>query len=320
MPDVLITGGAGFIGSHLTHRLADNGYEVRVFDNLFRANEDNLATIKGRPDVEFVRGDIQNYRAVSDAMEDVDSVVHLAAVCLNRSIDYPARALEVNLLGTNTVLQAAADHDIDRVLAASSASVYGNQPIPMAEDDKPRPQTPYGISKLGLEFLLDFYAEHHGIDYAAYRFFNVYGPGQPTDAYYTSVINVFVENLLAGDAPTIHGSGEQTMDFVHVEDVARALELGLEADVEKEIFNVGSGEMTSISELAELLIDIVGADVEPKYVDRDVVVSERKASTSHAKERLGFETEIPLDEGLAEVVEWITNDRSTPPHQPTSQK
>lgn len=311
MADVLITGGAGFIGSHLAQRLTDDGWDVRVFDNLYRSGTEHIESVLDGTDVEFVRGDVQNYRAVDAAMEDVDYVVHLAAVCLNRSVEYPEKSLEVNLLGTNTVLRAAAENDVEKVLAASSASVYGDQEIPMRESDRPRPQTPYGISKLSLEHLLSFYAEQYDIDYVAYRFFNVYGPGQHTDAYYTSVINVFVERLLAGEPPVIHGSGEQTMDFVHVRDVARALQLGLELPGTRDVVNVGSGEMTSISELAELLIDVVGADVEPQYEERDVIVSERRAGTEHAKEVLGFETKVDLRAGLAEVVEWMRDDRQS---------
>jgi len=187
--------------------------------------------------------------------------------------------------------------------------VYGDQSVPMRESDRPKPQTPYGISKLGLEHLLEFYAGQYDLDFLAYRFFNVYGPGQHTDAYYTNVINVFVERLLAGDPPVVHGSGEQSMDFVHVRDVARALHCGVESDATGEVVNVGSGEMTSISELAETLIDVVGVDVEPTYKDRDVIVSQRRAATEHAESVLGFETEIDLRSGLGEVVDWIASDR-----------
>ena len=309
MADVLVTGGAGFIGSHLAQRLSDDGYSVRVFDNLSRANGPQSERVLKGGDVEFVRGDVENYRAVENAMDDVDTVVHLAAVCLNRSIEYPEKSLQVNLLGTNTVLRAAVETDVEKVLAASSASVYGDQSVPMRESDRPKPQTPYGISKLGLEHLLEFYAGQYDLDFLAYRFFNVYGPGQHTDAYYTNVINVFVERLLAGDPPVVHGSGEQSMDFVHVRDVARALHCGVESDATGEVVNVGSGEMTSISELAETLIDVVGVDVEPTYKDRDVIVSQRRAATEHAESVLGFETEIDLRSGLGEVVDWIASDR-----------
>jgi len=308
---VLITGGAGFIGSRLAHRLHDAGYEVRLFDNFFRGRRENVADLVGEPDVELIRGDVRNYDAVVDAMAGADAVVHLAAICLNRSVEYPGESLAVNLIGSNTVFEAAVETDVDRVLAASSASVYGDQPIPMAETDRPAPQTPYGTAKIGLEHLLHFYGNYHDLDYVAYRFFNVYGPGQHTDAYYTSVINVFIERLLNGNEPVIHGSGEQTMDFVHVDDIARALELGLETENTREVVNVGSGEMTSITELATELVDIVGADVEPVYKDRDVVVSERQADTRHAADVLGFTTEVSVRQGLTDVVEWMKAERDS---------
>jgi UDP-glucose 4-epimerase len=302
---VLITGGCGFIGSTLASTLHDQGYEVRLLDNLLRGNEENVQHLLEEENVELFRGDVRNREVVDHAIDGVNYVVHLAATCLNRSTVYPTESIEVNTMGSNKVFQAAVEEDVDKLLFASSASIYGNQDVPMQEDDRPTPQTPYGISKQASEQLLEYYAENHGLDYISYRFFNVYGAGQDTDAYYTSVINVFVQRLVRGDPPVIHGSGEQTMDFIHVKDIARALKLGIEADVTREVFNVGSGESTSIAELAELLIDIVGAEVDPQYEDRDVLVSHRKASTDKAKEEFGFEAQVPLRNGLEEVVDYV---------------
>lgn len=303
--DVLITGGCGFIGSQLAKDLHDRGYNIRILDNLHRGELDNLGILLEHDDVELIRGDIRDREIVSAAMKNIDYVVHLAATCLNRSIKYPTESLQVNMLGTNTVFNVAVEHDVEKILYASSASVYGEQSIPMAEDDAVSPQTPYGISKYCAELLAGFYAEQEDIPFIGYRFFNVYGAGQDTDAYYTSVINVFVQRLVNGDPPIIHGSGEQTMDFINVRDISRALYLGINSDVENEVFNVGSGNMTSIADLAEILIDIVGSDVQPQYKDRDVLVSHRQASTEKAKEKLGFESEVSVRDGLEEVVESV---------------
>lgn len=307
---VLITGGCGFIGSRLANQLHDE-YDLRLLDNLLRGEASNLGGLDEQPDVELIRGDIRDREVVDKAVSGVDIVVHLAATNINRSVAYPGEALHVNMIGTNNVFQAAIEQDVEKVLFASSASVYGDQGLPMHEDDKPQPQTPYGISKLAGEYLLDYYDREENLDYVAYRFFNVYGPGQDTDAYYTSVINVFIERLARGEPPVIHGSGEQSMDFVHVDDITLALQKGIETDETNTLYNVGSGESTSISELATLLIDIMGVDVEPEYESRDVLVSHRRASTDRSRERLGFECQKPLREGLSEVVDYVLNEMDT---------
>jgi len=305
---VLITGGCGFIGSQLATDLHEQGYDINILDNLHRGEVDNLGDLPESDRVELFRGDVRDREVVAAAMDGVDYVVHLAATCLNRSTVYPTEGLEVNLLGTNTVFSVAAEKDINKVLYASSASVYGDQSIPMTETDQVSPQTPYGISKYSAELLADFYTEQHEIPFIGYRFFNVYGAGQDTDAYYTSVINVFVKRLVRGEPPIIHGSGDQTMDFINVRDISRSLQLGIEMDVQNEVFNVGSGEMTSIADLAEILIDIVGVDVEPQYKDRDVLVSKRQASTEKGAELLGFSAKVPVREGLEEVVEHVISE------------
>ncbi len=306
--NVLVTGGCGFIGSCLTKQLIEEGFQVRILDNLLRGSKSNVAGILGDDDVELIRGDVRDREVVDEAVSGVDYVVHLAATNLNRSLSYPQESLTVNVLGTNNVFRAAAEKDVKKILFASSASVYGDSNPPMSERDNPHPKTPYGIGKLTGEYLLKFYADQYDQDYIAYRFFNVYGAGQDTDAYYTSVINVFIKRIARGEPPVIHGSGEQSMDFVNVQDIARALKLGIDSDVTNAIFNVGSGESTSISELAEELINIMDVDIEPRYEPRDVLVSHRRADTKKAEGELDFEAEVSLQEGLTEVVNYVLDD------------
>lgn len=304
---VLITGGCGFIGSHLAETLLNSTSEIDIvlFDNMFRAGPENLPdAVRDHESTEIVRGDVRNPGVLREAMTDCDYVYHLAAVCLNRSLEFPGESLSVNLTGANNVFQLAAELDVEKVMFASSASVYGNQDIPMRETDRPDPQSPYGTAKLSGEHLLEYYKQQEDLNYTAFRFFNVYGPRQSTDAYYTSVINVFVKRLLNGQSPEIHGTGEQKMDFIHVRDIARGLRLGMKSDFDG-VVNLGSGSMTSIAELAETLIDIANVNEDPKYIPRDVIVSERKAATERAREELGFEAQIGIREGLEEVLNWL---------------
>ena len=300
---VLVTGGAGFIGGHLMRALRAKDVEVRVFDNLYRADPMVVQEIRSTKGVTLVEGDVRYRAAVQRAMVGADYVVHLASIAINKSVVDPEESVEVNMVGSDNVFAAAAEAGVHRLVFASTASVYGDpDTLPMSEDGPLKPQTPYCISKLASEHLLQFYGRTRGLDWNILRFFNVYGPGQRTDAYYTTVILTFIERLLAGESPTIDGSGEQSMDFVHVRDIARAIVLALESEQSKTICNIGTGEQTSIADLARLLIDAVGVDVEPKFRPRDVLVTRRAADTRRAAEVLGFRPEVGVKEGLGEVV------------------
>jgi UDP-glucose 4-epimerase len=203
------------------------------------------------------------------------------------------------MVGNHNVFAAAADHGVRRLVFASSASVYGDpQKIPMHEDDPLRPMTPYCISKRAGEDLLGFYQRRAGLSWIALRYFNVYGEGQKTTAYYTSVINHFVTRLKNGEPPVIDGKGEQSMDFIHVQDIARSTVLALDAEKDNMPINVGTGIETSVATLARILIAAVGVDVEPQFNPRDVLVSRRAADISRAREILGFEAAISVEEGM----------------------
>jgi UDP-glucose 4-epimerase len=300
---VFFTGGAGFIGMHVVPMLLDRGYHVRIFDNMFRGDRDQVAELTATGRVELIDQDVRYGGAVHQAMKGCESVIHFAAVSINKSQADPYESMDINMIGEHNVFAAAADHGVRRLVFASSASVYGDpEKIPMHEDDPLHPLTPYCISKRAGEDLLGFYQRRAGLSWLALRFFNVYGEGQKTTAYYTSVINHFVNRLKNGQPPVIDGRGEQSMDFIHVHDIARATVLALESERDNLPVNIGTGIDTSVATLARILIDAVGADVEPQFNPRDVLVARRAADTTRAREVLGFEPSITVEEGMTNLV------------------
>ncbi len=309
---VVVTGGAGFIGTRVVDRLLRRGTPVRILDNLHRADHVRLAELAGRG-AEVTLGDVRDRALVQRVVRDADGVIHLAAVCLNKSIADPQESLEVNLVGSDNVFEEAGRAGVRRVVFASSASVYGDpERLPMHETDLPRPQTPYCIAKLASEHLLAFHAQRHDVQWNALRFFNVYGPGQQTDAYYTSVILRFVERLAAGEPPLIDGSGDQSMDFVHVDDVADATVMAFDSDVHGQVFNVGTGRSTTIAQLARILAEAMDVDVEPVFRPRDVLVSRRAAAVDRARDVLGFEAGIDVERGLRDLVGRVRGEVPVP--------
>jgi UDP-glucose 4-epimerase len=301
---VLVTGGAGFIGAHLMRALLDKGYRVRALDNLYRADAAVVDEIQSTDGAELIETDVRYRGAVERALIGVDLVVHLASIAINKSVVDPEESIEVNVVGSENVFAASCDAGVRRVVFASTASVYGDPEIlPITEDGPLKPQTPYCISKLASEQLLQFYGRAKGLDWNVLRFFNVYGPGQRTDAYYTTVILTFIERLLRKEPPVIDGRGEQSMDFVHVQDVARALVLALETEHSRQVINIGTGVQTSVAQLADILIQAVGSDVEPQFRPRDVLVTRRAADISRAAKYLGWQPNISVQDGLTEMVD-----------------
>ena len=305
-PLVAVTGGGGFIGTHLARDLLKRGYRVRAVDNLYRPVRHALDELLGSDGFELVEGDVRYRDALARSLDGTDFLVHLAALSINKSVVDQAESLEVNLLGSQRAFETAIDVGVQRIVFASSASVYGEPTrLPMHEDDPLHPATPYCLSKLAAEHLLGFYGRQRGIPWIALRYFNVYGPDQKTQAYYTSVVLTFIRRLLAGEAPVIQGSGDQAMDFVHVRDLARATADALVSKETNQVINIGSGVSTSIAELAHLLIEIVGTDVQPMFEPRDTYVSRRQADISRAKQMLGWSPEISLREGLTDLVGYV---------------
>ena len=308
---VMITGGAGFIGSKVTQVLIDRGYDVRIFDNLSRPDLEALERLLDTGHVELVEGDVRYADSVRGAMQGAAYAIHLAAVSINKSIADPTESLDINMLGSNNVFRAAADEGIKRIVFASSASVYGEpEKLPMSEDGPFHPVTPYCLSKLAAEHLLDFYGRTTGLEWNALRYFNVYGPGQKVSAYYTSVVLHFLNRIGAGEPPIIDGEGAQSMDFIHVLDVATATADAMECDGWGYSINVGTGISTSIAELAQILLDAAGADVEPIFRPRDVIVSRRAADISLAEEVMGWKPQIAAEDGLRELAESMIDNNA----------
>ncbi|HEX6499595.1 MAG TPA: NAD-dependent epimerase/dehydratase family protein [Micromonosporaceae bacterium] len=300
---VFFTGGAGFIGLHTIPILLERGYRVRIFDNMRRGDRAAVERLVDTGRVDLVEQDVRYGGAVQRAMRGCSHVIHFATVSINKSVADPYESIDINMTGNNNVFAAAADQGVSRLVFASSASVYGEpKKLPMHEDDRLDPLTPYCIAKRAGEDLLGFYQRHQGLSWIALRFFNVYGPGQKIEAYYTSVINTFIQRIRSGEPPVIDGRGEQSMDFVHVADLARAVADAVECERDNLPINIGTGVDTSVAKLARILIDALGADVQPIFRPRDVLVTRRAADIARARDVLGWEPKITVEEGMAELV------------------
>jgi UDP-glucose 4-epimerase len=300
---VFFSGGAGFIAGYTIPILLERGYRVRIFDNMLRGDRARVEEFCATGMVDLVEQDVRYGAAVHHAMRGCTHAIHFATVSINKSIADPYESIDINVTGNHNVFAAAADHGVRRLVFASSASVYGDpKKLPMHEDDPLAPLTPYCISKRMGEDLLDFYQRTKGLSWLALRFFNVYGKGQKIEAYYTSVINTFLRRIRGGEPPVIDGRGDQSMDFVHVSDIARAVVAALEAERDNLPINVGTGIDTSIAQLAKILIAAVGTPLEPRFNPRDVLVSRRAADITRARDVLGWEPRVSVKQGMAELV------------------
>lgn len=306
-PKILIIGGAGFIGGHIAEQLIKKGYKVRIFDNLYRGDIKKFSHHIENGNIEFIEGDIRYLSRLLDAFDGIESVFHQAADCINKSLQNPVESFNINVIGTTNVFEAARIHKIKKVIFASSASVYGDpKQLPMTEESPLNPITPYCIGKLATEHIARFYERFHKVNYIGFRYFNVYGPRQNVDAYYTNVVILFIKRIMSGQAPVINGDGSQSMDFVHVSDIARANVFALETNVENEIFNLGTNISTTVKQLAGILIQASGKkDIIPQFTGKKSIVNERKADYSKAKQMLGWEPLIDVNTGLTELVKDI---------------
>jgi UDP-glucose 4-epimerase len=306
---VLITGGAGLVGSHIADLLVKEGVsEIIVLDNFTRGRMANLAAAQERGHLVIVEGDIRDQKLLADVMQGVDVVFHQAAIRITQCAEEPRLALEVLADGTFNVLEAAVNAKVKKVVAASSASIYGMaEEFPTTEAHHPyNNRTIYGAAKVFNEGLLRSFHEMYGLDYVALRYFNVYGPRMDIYGVYTEVLIRWMDRIVAGQPPLIFGDGKQTMDFVYIEDIARANILAAKASVTDEVFNVASGVETSLNDLAYSLAKVMGSDLTPEYGPERKAnpVQRRLADIVKAKQLLGFEAEVSLEEGLRKLVNW----------------
>jgi UDP-glucose 4-epimerase len=307
---VLVTGGAGLVGSTITDALlADEEVaEIVILDDFSRGTPQNIEAAGSSGKVTVVKGDIRDRTTVADVMAGIDVVFHQAAIRITQCAEDPRLAVEVLVDGTYNVIEAATDAGVRKVVAASSASVYGQaEELPTTERHHPwNNDTIYGAAKVFNEGMLRSFHRTRGLDYVALRYFNVYGPRMDIFGVYTEVLVRWMERIEAGRPPLIHGDGSQTMDFVFITDIARANICAAKADVTDEVYNVGTGTQTSLLQLAEALTRVMGADLAPEFGPQRalVAVQDRKADVSKAARDLGFTAQVPLEEGLAQLVEW----------------
>ena len=309
---VLVTGGAGFIGSRLTEALLREGGQVGILDDFSSGKEENLRHL--REDVEVIRADVRDGDAVRRAMEGVEVVFHLAAVAsVRRSIDDPIETSAVNITGTEQVLLAARDAGARRVVFASSAAVYGDAPSTVQREDAlPCPVSPYAIHKLTGEHLCHAYGRLYGFETVALRFFNVFGPRQDPHSDYASVMPRFLVALTSGERPTVYGDGTQTRDFVHVDNIVAANVLAANTPgASGATMNIGSGVSTSLLDVLAILGEVLGKKIQPRFEPaRPGDILHSRASIERARELLGYEPHVSLRDGLARTLVAWTASRS----------
>jgi UDP-glucose 4-epimerase len=312
---VLITGGAGLIGSHIADALIDAGVsDVVVLDDFTRGRRENLAIAAASGRVRIIEGDVRRVEDVARAIEGVDVVFHQAAIRITHCAEDPRLAKDVLVDGTFNVLEAAVGAKVRKVVAASSASVYGFAEVFPTEEHHHAyaNRTIYGAAKLFNEGLLRSFNDMYGLNYVALRYFNVYGPRMDVFGAYTEVLIRWMDAIASGQPPTIFGEGTDTMDFAHVHDIARANLLAAQSDATDAVFNIGSGIETSLNQLADRLLAVMGSTLRPRYAPPRKVnpVARRLASVTAARDRLGFRAEVSLDDGLRSLVAWWQSQRS----------
>jgi UDP-glucose 4-epimerase len=304
----LVTGGAGFVGSAIVDQLVEAGArEVRIIDNFVRGSLSNITSALGHPGVTLIEGDIRDRDLVNQAMAGADFVFHQAALRITRCAEAPREAIEVLISGTINVLEAAIEQKVRKVVAASSASVYGEPYyLPIDEAHPFNNRTMYGAGKIASEQMLRALFTTSGLDYVALRYFNIYGPRMDMTGVYTEVLVRWLDAIEGNSSPLIFGDGSQAMDFVYVDDVARANLLAAQSDVTDEVFNIGTGTQTSLYELCNLVLSLTGSRLQPEYrAQRSVAhVQVRRAAVDKAARMLNFRSKVPLEQGLQKLLRW----------------
>jgi len=312
MASYLVSGGAGFIGSHLTEELVRRGHQVRVVDNLMTGKRRNLDHIPG---VEFLEGDLADPSVCTQAVQGVDYVLHQAAIpSVPRSVKDPVTSNRANIDGSLNILVAARDAGVKRLVYAGSSSAYGNTPtLPKREDMPTNPLSPYALQKLVAEQYCQMFTALYGFETVTIRYFNVFGPRQDPGSPYSGVISLFATAVLEGRRPTIFGDGEQTRDFTYVANVVDGVLRACEAPgAAGEVINVATGDRISLNGLLKTLNAIAGASVEPIYAEpRLGDVRDSLADITKARQLLGYTPLVALEEGLTRTLTWARIESAT---------
>jgi UDP-glucose 4-epimerase len=308
MRTCLVTGGGGFIGSHLATALVKRGDRVRVLDNFSTGNRDNLSHV--RDDVELIEADVQDPIAVGRAVKNAECVFHQAALAsVPRSVERPLDTNDACVAGTVNLLNEARKAGVRRVVYAASSSAYGDQPFASKREmDLPQPLSPYAAAKLAGELYCHAFCHTYGLETVALRYFNVFGPRQDPDSPYSAVIPIFITRLLAGKRPVVYGDGLQSRDFTYVENVVKGNLLAADASgVVGKTLNVANGRSTTLLRLLELLNQLLGTDIEPQFAPpRPGDVRDSLADITAARKLLGFEPPVSFEEGLRKSIDYYT--------------
>lgn len=308
MTTALVTGVAGFIGSHLAETLLERGYTVRGVDNLSTGRQANMAAFRENPSFTFHERDMRSLDATTDLVDGVDYVFHQAAVAsVPKSVRNPVTTTEVNCTGTARLFDAARNEDVESVVVASSSAVYGSGgELPKVESMHESPESPYALSKYYTEKLAVQCSELYGIDTVALRYFNVFGPRQDPEGEYAAVIPKFISLMLEGKRPVIYGDGQQSRDFVYIDDVVEANIRAASSDATGLVANVASGQATTINELVEGINTLLGTSIEPRYGEpRPGDVRHSVADVDRAREQFGFDPQTGFSDGLDRTISWF---------------
>jgi nucleoside-diphosphate-sugar epimerase len=308
----LVTGGAGFVGSHIASALVAEGARVRVLDDLSTGHRENIDEIGG--DIDFIQGSVADEPLLSKALEGVELVFHEAAIpSVPRSVKAPQQTHVASVDGTFSLLLAARDQKVRRVIYAASSSAYGDQPtLPKSEQMSPDPLSPYAVAKLVGEYYCRVFTRVYGLETVSLRYFNVFGPRQDPGSQYSGVVSRFISSLLSGERPVIYGDGEQSRDFTYIDNVVGANLKAAEASgASGKVINVANGQRITLNQLLAELKDLTGKhDVEAEYLEPRVGdVRHSLADISMARELLGYESKVDLREGLQRTIDWWKSSR-----------
>jgi nucleoside-diphosphate-sugar epimerase len=315
MPKVLVTGGAGFIGSNLTEALLKKGCVVRVLDNFSTGRRENLIFDKKYPSLELIEGDICDLSTCQKAIRKVDYVFHQAALpSVQRSIEDPEASNAINLGGTLNILLAARDEKVKRVIYASSSSIYGDTPtLPKYEEMNPSPLSPYALQKYAGEQYCRLFHQLYGLDTISLRYFNIFGPKQDPNSLYSAVIPKFIDALIHDRPPTVYGDGEQSRDFTYIENVVQANLLAMSAErLHGEAVNIACGKRTSLNQLLNVLKEILGSRQSPIYEEpRKGDVRDSLADIRKGKELINYEPTVGIEIGLEKTVDFFRENKKS---------